>query len=292
VEIIKSGYGVIKDLLAAEKGLGVWREKIEKIEGEMRYYDSQVALSTLSISAYEKDVKSAAAAKQSEQADVGIETEDVEKARADAIKAIDDAKGRIIESELKKFDAGQLAAKIVADVSPDNSGPVIDRIKQLGKVARLEINRKQTTVDGQSPLPSAKIERGDTRLVVSLYNIANIAPRQTTNVTIAAQNVEEAYAKIVARVGKANGRIVTSNINRDKPGTQAVIQFEVKSTDADPTLLDVKATGETIRLSMSENQDSNNVTAAKQGFNLTLMSLDQVPPREVNQREIASDDVE
>jgi hypothetical protein len=108
------------------------------------------------------------------------------------------------EPALYFFDAGQLACKIVADVSPDGSGPVIDRLKQLGKVARLEISRKQTSVDGQSPpVPGAKVERGDTRLVISLYNIANIAPRQTTNLTIACANVEDAYAKIVERVAKA-----------------------------------------------------------------------------------------
>src|SRR5205814_6810268 len=96
MQMIKEGKGQIKDLLAAEKELAVWREKSEKIEGQMRYYDAQVALSTLAISAYEKDVRSASATKQSEQADVGIEAEDVEKARNDAIKAIDDAKGRIV----------------------------------------------------------------------------------------------------------------------------------------------------------------------------------------------------
>jgi hypothetical protein len=293
LEMIKSGQGAIKDLLAAEKELGVWREKIEKIEGEMRYYDSQVALSTLSISVYEKEIKSAAATRQSEQADVGIEADDVEKARADAITALDDAKGRIIESELKKFEAGQLAAKIVADVSADSAGGVIDRLKQLGKVARLEIQRKQTTPDGQAPLPGAKIERGDTRLVISLYNIANIAPRQTTNLTLACPNVEEVYATIIARIGKSAGRVVTSNINRDKPGqASAVVQFELKSADADLVLRDIESSGEVLRLTMSENPDTNNVTSAKRGFSLSLLSLDQVPPREVNQRSIASENVE
>src|SRR5438552_2908382 len=37
--MIKEGKGSIKDLLAAEKELGEWRTKIERITGEKKYYD-------------------------------------------------------------------------------------------------------------------------------------------------------------------------------------------------------------------------------------------------------------
>ena len=37
LQIIKTGKGEIKDLVAAEKELGVWRTKIEEMEGEIRY---------------------------------------------------------------------------------------------------------------------------------------------------------------------------------------------------------------------------------------------------------------
>jgi hypothetical protein len=47
--IIKSGKGEIKDLLQAEKELGVWRTKIEEFEGELRYYANLAALSTLTL---------------------------------------------------------------------------------------------------------------------------------------------------------------------------------------------------------------------------------------------------
>ena len=43
INIIKTGKGEIKDLLAAERELGVWRTKIEEMEGEIRYYNNQVA---------------------------------------------------------------------------------------------------------------------------------------------------------------------------------------------------------------------------------------------------------
>src|SRR5205814_1506059 len=60
LQIIKEGKGEIKQLLDAEKELGVWREKIEKAEGEIRFYASQVALSTLTVTLTEKEIRSAA----------------------------------------------------------------------------------------------------------------------------------------------------------------------------------------------------------------------------------------
>ncbi len=163
LNIIKSGKGEIKDLLEAEKQLGVYRVKIEKLEGEVRYYNNLVALSTLSITMTDRDIKAAAFAAQTELVSMGIETEDVEKSRTDALKAIDEAKGRVIESNLKKDDAGQLAATVVCEVKPDDAGPLIDRLRQLGRVSRMDIDRKQTTPDAAIPAANMRVERKDTR---------------------------------------------------------------------------------------------------------------------------------
>ena len=43
LQIIKEGKGEIKQLLEAEKELGVWRTKIEEFEGEIRYYSHLAA---------------------------------------------------------------------------------------------------------------------------------------------------------------------------------------------------------------------------------------------------------
>jgi hypothetical protein len=138
LNIIKTGKGEIKDLVEAEKQLGVYREKIEQVEGEVRYYNNLVSLSTLNVTLTERDIRTAALLSETEQVNLGVESQDVEKARASAIKAIEEAKGRIVESELKKLEAGQYAAKEVADVPTDAAGPLIDRMKQIGTVARRE----------------------------------------------------------------------------------------------------------------------------------------------------------
>lgn len=290
LNIIKSGKGEIKDLLEAEKQLGVYRERIEKLEGEVRYYNNLVSLSTLSITASERDIRQAAMTAQSETVSMGMESEDVEKSRADALKAIEDAKGRIIESNLKKYDAGQVAATVVAEVSPDAAGPLIDRLRQLGKVARLDIDRKQTTAEGRPPVPGARVEKKDTRFAISIYNLANIAPRQTTNLNLAVPNVEDAYRAILATVTERKGRVVTSNLARQKGGEQttASIQFEVPAAEADAVLAAIRLEREVMALTVAENPDTQNVTTAKRGFAVQVYSLATVPPRETEQLVLAA----
>jgi autotransporter-associated beta strand protein len=292
--IIKEGKGQIKDLLAAEKELGVWREKIEHLVGEMRYYDNLVALSTLNVTLFERDIRTPATATETETIDAGVEASDVEKARADALKAIEEAKGRIVQSDLKRYDAGQFGATIAAEVPPDASGPLLDRLKQIGKVARLDVQRRQEKAsDPQGNLgaqqPPVKIEKRDTRLNLSLYNLANVAPRQTTSLNLAAEDVEQAYQTIAARVGKTGGRVVNSTLARNKPEqTTGTINFEVPSADADAVLAEVRKLGEPMKLQVAENPDVQNTTSAKRGFTVNLIASAAVPPRETRTLVLAS----
>jgi glycine cleavage system regulatory protein len=282
LEMIKTGKGAIKELLAAEKELGVWREKIEKLEGEIRYYDNLIGLSTLTVVIEERNIKASAASIEIETVSAGVETDDVEKARTEIIKAIDEAKGRIITSELKKLDAGQFSAMIVAEVAPDRAGPVVDRLKQLGKVARLDVDRKQTTVDGTAPpVAGAPVEKKPTRLTISLYNLANIAPRLTTSATLASGDVEEVYRKIMTLVEQAGGRVVTSQLQRPHPDqAQAMLHIEVPSAEAAKTQAEMAAMSAVMSMQVSENPDTANVTTAKQGFQLRIISAAGVPARQ------------
>ena len=297
LDIIKTGKGEVKDLVEAEKQLGLYREKIEQIEGELRYYENMVSLSTLNVTLMERDIKGPTSAFESELVQAGIEVEDVEKARTDALKAIEDAKGRVIQSDLKRLDAGQLTASIVCEIAPEGTGPLTDRLKQLGRVARLEAERKQTTTGGTgAPASVVKMERHATRFNISLYNLANIAPRETVNLTIAAEDVEKAYkAILIAMKGDDTakiGRIVSSTLNNPKPDQiTGAISLEVKSENVAAIDAAIRATGDVLNLSVSENADTNNVTRAKRGYSISLLSMAQVPPRETQTIQIVTRNV-
>ncbi len=295
LDLIHNGKGAVKDLLAAENELGNWRTKIEKAEGMIRYYNAQVAMSTLTITLSEKDIQNPAAAVETQTADMGIESTDVESARTAAMKSIDEVKGRIISAELKRFDAGQLAAKLVADVPPESAGAVIDQLKLIGKVARLEIQRQQNTTDGSAAVTSVvplRTERKPTRLLISIYNLANVAPRKTTNVNLAATDVEAAYTALASAAKSAGGRVVTSNLDRTDPvRTTGSLVLEFPPGQFESAMTTLRDQGEVLKLTATENPDTQNSTEAKQGLTVTLVSLASVPARESIQQKLAAVDV-
>jgi hypothetical protein len=292
LEIIKTGKGEIKDLLVAEKELGVWRTKIEEYEGEKRYYDNQVSLSTLTITLAEKEIRSPFAVVETERVQMGVEVEDVIKAQQQVLKAVDDAKGRVTKSELKQHAADQLAATINFEVAPDKTGPIRDRIEQLGRRTRLDVDRLQENEGGTGKPGEVKTRRKDTQFFLNLYNVANVAPRETYQLSMACVDVEDVYKKIMARVEKATGRVVTSNLNRQRNDqTSGVIQFEVKTADADAVLVEVRELGEVMRLQVTENADVQNSTRSKRGFLVQLAAMGTVQARETDNIQLATKDV-
>lgn len=292
LRIIKEGKGEIKDLLQAEKELGTWRTRIEEIEGELRYYANLVALSTLTIKLQEKEIRSPYGVVETERVQMGIEVEDVEKAQQETLAAVAQAKGRVTKSELKQSGPGQYSAVVNFEVAPDAAGPLRDRLKQLGQVARLEVDRLQESEGGTGRPRDAKTTRNDTCFFVSLYNLMNVAPRETVHVNLACMDAESAYKTILARVDKSAGRVVASNLNRQKSEqTTGAIQFEVKTPEADAVLADLKALGEVMRLDVTENPDTQNATRSKRGFHVQLFSLAQVAPRETSTIQLAAQDV-
>ncbi|MBX3397734.1 MAG: DUF4349 domain-containing protein [Gemmataceae bacterium] len=289
--IIKDGKGEIKQLLEAEKELGVWRTKIEEYEGELRYYGSLASLSTLTITMAEKEIRQAAGITENERVQAGIETEDVDKTFRDAMAAVLEAKGRVTKSELKQLQAGQYSAVLNFEVSPDASGPIRDRLKQLGRVARLEIDRQQTA-DGSPTTKDAKVKRGDTVFLVQFYNLANVAPRETAVVQVAVPDVAASFRTLRDAVEKAKGRVVTANVTEgEKINVTAQFDFEVKRTEEATLLAAIAAAGETVGKTVSRAPESDSVTDTKVLFRTSLFSAAKIPARETTVLQLSVTDV-
>lgn len=289
--IIKDGKGEIKQLLEAEKELGVWRTKIEEYEGELRYYGSLASLSTLTITMAEKEIRQAAGITENERVQAGIETEDVDKTFRDAMAAVLEAKGRVTKSELKQLQAGQYSAVLNFEVSPDASGPIRDRLKQLGRVARLEIDRQQTT-DGSPTTKDAKVKRGDTVFLVQFYNLANVAPRETAVVQLAVPDVAASFRTLRDAVEKAKGRVVAANVTEgEKINVTAQFDFEVKRTEEATLLAAIAAAGETVGKTVSRAPESDSVTDTKVLFRTSLFSAAKIPARETTVLQLSVADV-
>ena len=280
--IIKDGKGEIKQLLDAEKELGVWRTKIEEMEGEKRYFDNLAALSNLTITLAEKEIKAAAGVTESEVVQTGVEVEDVEQAYREALAAVTAANGRVTKSDLKQVSSGQFNATLNFEIAPDAAGPVRDRLRQLGRVARLEITRVATADAGGTVTKDAKVKRGDTRFEVQLYNVTAMPPRESAGLKVATEDVAKAYRDVRAAVEKAKGRILASTLNEtDKANPTAQLDFEVKRTEEAAVQTAIGAAGEVVSRQVSRAAESDAVTDTKVLLRVEFVNPHRLAPREV-----------
>jgi hypothetical protein len=279
LEMIKTGKGEIKQLLEAEKELGVWRTKIEEIEGELRYFSNLASLSTLTIQLTEKEFKAAAAVTESERISAGLEVEEVDQAYRAVQKVITEAKGRVIKAELKQHTTTQFTASLSFTVAPDAAGPLQDRLKQIGTVTRLSSERKQQS-DG-TPVPTdAKLTRGDTQFDLQLYNLAATPPRETVSQDVAVTDVPKAYADLRAAVLKAKAVIHNANVSEsDKRNVVGRIDFDVKRIDEPAVRSVLDGLGDVISRSTGVSNDAN-ATDSKVRYVVSITSAERIAPRE------------
>ena len=280
LQIIKEGKGEIKQLLEAERELGVWRTKIEETEGELRYYANQAALSTLTITVSEKEIRTAAGLSENERVQAGVEVEDVDKAYQTLLATVLEAKGRVTKSELKQLSAGQFNASLQFEVPPESGGPLRDRLRMLGRVARLEIDRVQQADGGPVP-KDAKVKRGDTVFLVQIYNLANVAPRETTTVQVAVPDVAAAYQAVREAATKVLGKVLTAQLNENDPkNVTAQLDFEVKRTDDPAIRAALDTAGEVVSRQVGRAAEGDAVTDTKILYRTSFIAAASLKPRE------------
>ena len=93
IDMLKTKTGKVSDLLQVEKELGRVREGIEKMQGELKYWDSQVQFATVTIALAEKDLEEPATFLVKERAQLALYAPDVEKVYNDIKGLASPAKG-------------------------------------------------------------------------------------------------------------------------------------------------------------------------------------------------------
>lgn len=280
LQIIKEGgKGEIKGLIEAERELGNWQTKIEEYEGELRYYANRVALSTLTITLTEREIQAAAGITESERVQAGVEVEDVDQAYLKLLAAVAEAKGRITKSEMKQQSAGLFSATVNFEAAADAAGPLRDRLRQLGRIARMDTDRFQRPEGAVTK--NAKIERGDALFFVQLYNLANIAPQEVAVLQAAVPDVPAAFRSLREAVAKAKGRELLAQLNKqEQQNFTAQFDFEVPRSE-EPTLrAAIETLGEVVSRQATRAPDSGNVTDAKVMIRASLIAVNQIKPRQ------------
>jgi hypothetical protein len=217
IDMLKAKTGKVSDLLQVEKELGRVREEIEKMQGELKYWDSQVQFATVTIALAEKDLEEPAAFLLKERAQLALYSPEVEKIYND-IKALASPKVQITNAQLDRDNSGRVSARVSMLIVPEEGDVVIGRVKSFGRVENFQVQTERVAQGGQGMAENAKTKRDKVELNISLSRDEQEQAFQQTSLRIRTWSVDEKTKELRNLTEKQNGRVRSSWFSRDPNG--------------------------------------------------------------------------
>ena len=236
IDMLKTKTGKVSDLLQVEKELARVREEIEKMQGELKYWDSQVQFATVTISLAEKDMEEPAAFLLKERAQLALYTPDVEKIYND-IKTLASAKVQITNARLDRDYSGRVSAQLSILIAPEESENVIGKVKSLGRVENFQTETQRIAQGGSGISENARTKRDKVELNISISREEQEQAFQQTSLRICTSSVDEKAKELRAIAQKQGGRIRSSTFSSNPDGREiASVSLRVSMKNY-PTLM-------------------------------------------------------
>ena len=231
IDMLKTKTGKVSDLLQVEKELGRVREEIEKMQGELKYWDSQVNFATVTISLSEKEMEEPAAFLLKERAQLALFAADVEKVYNE-IKDLASPNIQITNAQLDRDNSGNVSARISMLISPEESESDIARIKGMGRTANFQMQTERIAQGGTGMSQNAKTKRDKVELNITISRETDEQAVQETSLRILTSKVDEKTALLKANASKNGAEIRNSTFSRDANGREiAYVVLRTKMKD-------------------------------------------------------------
>ena len=219
IEMLKTKTGKVSDLLQVEKELGRVREEIEKMQGELKYWDSQVQFATVTISLAEKDMEEPAAFLIKERSQLALYAPDVEKIYND-VKGLASQKVQITNAQLNRDYSGRVSATMSMLIAPEESEGIIGRVKSFGRVENFQTQTERIAQGGSGMSENAKTKRDKVELNITISREEQEQAFQQTSLRIRTSSVDEKAKQLRTLAEKQNGRVRSSTFSRDPDGRE------------------------------------------------------------------------
>jgi len=219
IDMLKKKSDDINDLLQVEKELGRVREQIEQMQGELKFWDSQVQFATVTISLAEKDMEEPAKFLLKERAQLALYTPEVEKVYND-LKALASPKVQITNAQLDRDNTGRVSARVSMLIAPEESDGVISKAKAMGRVENFQVQTERVAQGGEGMSENAKTKRDKVALNISISRDEQEQAFQQTTLRIRTSAVDEKAKKLRDLAGKQGGRVRASSFSRDPDGRE------------------------------------------------------------------------
>src|SRR5438132_3997761 len=219
VDMLKKKSDDINDLLQVEKELGRVREQIEQMQGELKFWDSQVQFATVTILLAEKDMEEPAAFLLKERVQLALYASDVEKVYND-IKGLTSPKVQITNAQLDRDYSGRVSARVSMLIAPEESDAVIGKVKGTGRVENFQVQTERIAQGGNGMSENAKTKRDKIALNITISRETDEQPVQETSLRILTSNVDQNAARLKADAVKSGAEIRNSTFSRDPDGRE------------------------------------------------------------------------
>ena len=219
IDMLNTKTGKVSDLLQVEKELGRVREEIEKMQGDLKYWDSQVQFATITISLAERDMEEPAAFLLKERAQLALYAPDVEKIY-NQIKALASPKVQVTNAQLNRDYSGRVSATMSMLIAPEESDAVIGRVKGFGRVENFQMQTQRIAQGGSGISENAKTKRDKVELNITVSREEQEQALQQTSLRIRTSSVDEKAKELRILAEKQGGRVRNSTFNRDPDGRE------------------------------------------------------------------------
>ena len=219
IDMLKKKSDDINDLLQVEKELGRVREQIEQMQGELKYWDSQVQFATVTIQLSEKDMEEPAAFLLKERAQLALYAPDVEKIYND-IKSLASPKTQIKNAQLDRDNTGRVSARVSMLIAPEESDAQIAHVKTMGRVQNFQVQTERVAQGGSGMSENARTKRDKVELNMTISREEQEQAFQETSLRIRTSAVDGKAKELRNLAEKQSGRIRSSTFSRDPDGRE------------------------------------------------------------------------
>ena len=193
------------------------REQIEQMQGELKFWDSQVQFATVTISLAEKDLEEPAKFLLKERAQLALYTPEVEKVYNE-LKALASPKVQITSAQLDRDNTGRVSARVSMLIAPEESDGVISKAKAMGRVENFQVQTERVAQGGEGMSENAKTKRDKVALNITISRDEQEQAFQQTTLRIRTAAVDERAKKLRDLAEKQSGRVRSSSFSRDPDG--------------------------------------------------------------------------
>jgi len=258
IDMLKKKSDDINDLLQVERELGRVREQIEQMQGELKYWDSQVQFATVTIQLTEKDMEVPAAFLLKERAQLALYAPEVEKVYNE-IKALASPKVQITSAQLDRDNTGRVSARVNTLIAPEESDAQIARVKMMGRTENFQAQTERVAQGGAGMSENAKTKRDKVELNITISREEQEQAIQQTSLRIRTSAIDEKTKELRSLTEKQKGRVRSSSFSRDPDGREfANVSLRVPMKNYSALMQSLDALGKVENVSV-QRQDRTGV---------------------------------